>query len=52
MADSAKLVIDDKPVELPLVEATQGNNGYDVSKLLATTGDTTYDVGFANTAAC
>ena len=36
MADSAKLVIDDKPVELPLVEATQGNNGYDVSKLLAT----------------
>ena len=52
MADSAKLVIDDKPVELPLVKATQGNNGYDVSKLLATTGDTTYDVGFANTAAC
>lgn len=39
-------------LELPMVEATEGNNGYDISKLLATTGDTTIDVGFANTASC
>ena len=39
------------PVELPVVESTEGNDGYDISKLLAASGDTTFDVGFANTAA-
>ncbi|MFZ0528969.1 MAG: citrate synthase [Propionicimonas sp.] len=39
-------------LELPLARATQGNHGYDISKLLATTGSTTLDVGFANTASC
>jgi citrate synthase len=34
------------------VPASQGNNGYDISKLMAATGDTTIDVGFANTASC
>ncbi len=43
---------DEVSLELPLVEATQGNNGYDISKLMSATGDTTLDVGFANTAAC
>ncbi|WP_168582023.1 citrate synthase [Gephyromycinifex aptenodytis] len=42
----------DKEVPLPLVQATQGNNGYDISALLSESGDTTYDMGFANTAAC
>ncbi len=42
----------DVNLDLPLVSATQGNNGYDITKLLATTGDTTLDIGFANTAAC
>jgi citrate synthase len=43
---------DDVSLELPLVPATQGNNGYNISKLLDATGDTTLDVGFANTASC
>ncbi len=43
---------DEVSLELPLAPATQGNNGYDITKLLAVTGDTTLDVGFANTASC
>ncbi|MGC3995213.1 MAG: citrate synthase [Propionicimonas sp.] len=43
---------DDVRLDLPLVAATQGNNGYDITKLLGATGDTTLDVGFANTASC
>ncbi|HRA76454.1 MAG TPA: citrate synthase [Propionicimonas sp.] len=43
---------EDKSLELPLVPATQGNHGFDISKLLTVTGDTTLDVGFANTASC
>ena len=39
-------------LELPLAEATEGNDGYDITKLLAATGTTTLDVGFANTASC
>jgi len=43
---------DEVSLDLPLVPATLGNNGYDISKLLSATGDTTLDVGFANTASC
>ncbi|MDR1442714.1 MAG: citrate synthase [Bifidobacteriaceae bacterium] len=43
---------DDVKVELPLVPATVGNNGFDIGKLLAQTGDTTFDIGFGSTAAC
>ncbi len=43
---------DDTRLDLPLVPATLGNDGYDISQLLASTGDTTLDVGFANTASC
>ncbi len=43
---------DDVSLELPLIRATQGQNGYDISRLLGATGDTTLDVGFANTASC
>ncbi|MDR1388130.1 MAG: citrate synthase [Propionibacteriaceae bacterium] len=39
-------------LELPMVRATAGNNGYDITKLLARTGETTYDIGFGSTAAC
>jgi citrate synthase len=39
--------------ELPLnaVPAVEGNNGLAIGKLLATTGDVTYDPGYVNTAA-
>ena len=49
---NATFSCDEVSLELPLAEATQGNHGYDISKLLATTGNTTIDVGFANTASC
>ena len=52
MTEPAKFVVGDKQVELPYVEATQGNNGHDINKLLAQTGDTTYDQGFSSTASC
>ncbi|SNS50318.1 citrate synthase [Geodermatophilus saharensis] len=40
--------------ELPLrvVPATEGSDGLDVSKLLATTGQVALDIGFVNTASC
>ncbi|MHA3703934.1 citrate synthase [Jatrophihabitans sp. YIM 134969] len=41
-----------EPYPLTRVPAHEGNDGLDVSKLLAKTGYVTYDVGFANTAAC
>ncbi|MGT3784093.1 citrate/2-methylcitrate synthase, partial [Staphylococcus aureus] len=49
---NATFMRDDVSLDLPLVPATQGNNGYDIGKLLAGTGDTTIDIGFANTASC
>ncbi len=52
MTNPATLTTGGENLELPFVEATQGNNGYDISKLLAKTGDTTFDIGFANTAVC
>jgi citrate synthase len=39
-------------VNLPVVAATAGPNGIDISQLLPTTGLVTYDPGFANTASC
>ncbi|HBY23776.1 MAG: citrate synthase [Propionibacteriaceae bacterium] len=43
---------DDTSLSLNRVDATVGCNGYDIGKLLDTTGDVTFDNGFANTAAC
>ncbi|WP_336922983.1 citrate synthase [Aquipuribacter sp. SD81] len=40
------------PLELPVVEASEGASGLDISKLLATTGHVTLDTGFVNTASC
>ncbi len=39
-------------LELPVVPATDGQSGVDVSKLLRTTDHVTLDVGFVNTASC
>jgi len=52
MSNPAKIQVGEQSLELPYVEATQGNNGYDIGKLMAQTGDTTFDIGFANTAVC
>lgn len=42
----------DNEMPLKVVPAVEGNNGLDISALLKTTGDTTLDVGFVNTASC
>jgi citrate synthase len=39
-------------VQLPIAEATEGADGADISKVLASTGLVTYDPGFGNTASC
>ena len=52
MSENATFTVGDKEVDLPYVPASIGNNGYDITKLLASTGDTTYDQGFSSTASC
>ncbi|CAN7159486.1 citrate synthase [Knoellia sp. LjRoot47] len=51
-ASTATFQVRDKELSFPLVKATEGNNGYDISALLKETGDTTLDIGFVNTASC
>ena len=47
--DNAKLIVDDKEYQLPLVEGTEGNHALDISKLQRTTGLITLDEGYSNT---
>ena len=49
--NGASLHYDGGQLSLPMVNAAEGNNGYDVSKLLKQTGAVTFDPGFMNTAA-
>ncbi|ADG77490.1 Citrate synthase OS=Tsukamurella paurometabola (strain ATCC 8368 / DSM / CCUG 35730 / CIP 100753/ JCM 10117 / KCTC 9821 / NBRC 16120 / NCIMB 702349 / NCTC 13040) OX=521096 GN=Tpau_0855 PE=3 SV=1 [Tsukamurella paurometabola] len=39
-------------IDLPIVKATEGNDGIALGKLLADTGYSTFDGGFVNTASC
>ncbi|WP_316353040.1 citrate synthase [Candidatus Trichorickettsia mobilis] len=50
--ESAELKIGDKIVQLPIKQATIGQNVIDVSQLYAKTGYFTYDPGFMSTASC
>jgi citrate synthase len=52
MADTAKLEINGKTHELPLIHGTIGPDVVDISKLYAATGNFTFDPGFTSTAAC
>ncbi len=47
-----QLVVDGRAMELPIVHATEGNDGIVVSSLLRDTGMVTVDPGFMNTASC
>lgn len=51
-AAGATFQVRDRELNFPLVKATEGNNGYDISALLKETGDTMLDIGFVNTASC
>ena len=50
--ESGRLTVGGTTLDLPLVNATQGNNGIVVSSLLKETGLVTVDPGFMNTASC
>ncbi len=51
MSQIATLHIGDRPFELPIEEATQGQSAVNIASLLKDSGLTTLDYGFANTAA-
>ena len=51
-AGAVRLVTGDVTSELPIVRATEGNDGIVVSGLLKETGLVTVDPGFMNTASC
>ncbi|MGO2051412.1 citrate synthase [Arthrobacter sp. MYb211] len=48
---SAQLHFGESSLELPVIPAAEGNDGFNVAPLLKTTGNVTYDPGFMNTAA-
>ncbi len=52
MTDVAKLDIEGKTVELPIIVGTEGEKALDISKLRAQTGYVTLDPSYMNTGAC
>lgn len=52
MAHSAKIILDGKEIELPVIEGSEGELGIDISQLRAKTGYVTYDPGYGNTGSC
>ncbi len=52
MSDSAKLILGEMEIELPVIEGTEKEKAIDISKLRAQTGFITYDNGLGNTGAC
>ncbi len=49
MAESAKIIIDGKEFEFPIIEGTENEKAIDISSLRAKTGLVTIDEGFKNT---
>ncbi|RMB61595.1 citrate synthase [Tessaracoccus antarcticus] len=52
MTESATFKHQDTELQFPVVHASNGNDGYDISQLLSKTGNVTLDPGFVNTASC
>ncbi|MDO9514471.1 MAG: citrate synthase [Syntrophales bacterium] len=52
MAETAKLTVEGKTYELPIVTGSEGEKAIDISKLLKETGYITLDQGYANTGSC
>jgi citrate synthase len=50
--ESAKLVLGDREIELPVIHGTEGEVAVDIRKLREITGAVTYDPGYANTGSC
>ncbi len=51
MSETAKIILEGKEYELPIVVGTENEKAIDISKLLDTTGYITIDSGFKNTGA-
>ena len=49
---NARLIHDSGEIEMPELEATSGESGWDVGMLLKDSGHVAYDPGFVNTASC
>ncbi|HEX5378357.1 MAG TPA: citrate synthase [Phenylobacterium sp.] len=52
MGDTAKIIVDGKTVELPVLKGTDGPAVVDIRKLYAEADVFTYDPGFTSTASC
>jgi len=52
MVQSARLIVDGKSFELPIVTGTEGEKAIDITGLRAETGLITLDPGYANTGSC
>src|SRR5215510_12908185 len=52
MADTAKITIGDKAVELPVLQGTDGPPVVDIRKLYGAADVFTFDPGFTSTASC
>lgn len=49
---SAKLILEGKTIELPIIEGTEKEKAVDITKLRAETGYITLDSGYMNTGSC
>ncbi|MBN1613618.1 MAG: citrate synthase [Deltaproteobacteria bacterium] len=49
---NARLTFEDKEIDLPVFEGTEGDRAVDISQLRAMTGLVTFDNGFGNTGSC
>ncbi len=52
MPETARIEVNDKSIELPLVVGSEGETGIDIRKLRAETKSITLDPGFVNTGSC
>ena len=52
MENKAKLIVDGKTYEYPIMVGTEGEKAIDISKLRSDTGCITFDNGFGNTGSC
>ena len=52
MPGTARIEVNDKSIELPLVVGSEGETGIDIGKLRAETKSITLDPGFVNTGSC
>ena len=52
MVKTAKLIVDGKAFDLPIITGTEDEKAIDISNLRAETGLITLDPGYANTGSC